>query len=77
MAGRGRDVRDADLAVEVVSDADHGAHGNLGLAGQDVLHLHRVDVVATADIHLLLSAPELDAAVRSSQSDVTCVKPPS
>src|SRR5690606_32396628 len=60
----GDDVEAADLAQHLVGHADPGGHRDLRVRGQDVLDLHRVDVEAALDVHLLLPAAEHEVPVR-------------
>ena len=59
----GHDEGHTDLADHGRGDTDDGRGGHVRMLGKDVLHLQRVDVVATADVHVARPADEHEVAI--------------
>ena len=63
------------LAQCRIGDADHGAVGHGGVLEQRRLDLHRVDVLAAPDDHVLGPIDDVDEVVRIEPGDVAGVEP--
>src|SRR5712691_6622052 len=64
------------LAADLVGAADDRCRLDAGVFEQDVLDLARVDVLAAANDHVLLSVDEEEVAVLVDVADVSRVEPP-
>jgi hypothetical protein len=62
------------LTVLFVVDADDGGLGDAGMAGQDLLHLDRVDVLAAGHDHLVVT-PDDEEPPRSVEVTEDAMKP--
>ena len=65
-----------DLAEAALDGcSDHGCCGNLAIAAETVLDLHRIDVVAAADVHLRAAPDETEVAVSPQPGEIAGVQP--
>lgn len=58
------------LAVLLVVHADHRGLGHVGVGGQRLLHLDRVDVLTAGDDHLVVAPDDEQPAVLVEVADV-------
>src|SRR4051812_11554549 len=75
-AGAGDDDGGDGLAPAVVGDPDHGRGGDVGVGGEDVLHLLGVDVEPPADDHVVLAVDDVDVPLVVTPAHVLGVDPP-
>src|SRR5205823_5700364 len=71
----GHDARDHALAPPIVRSADHGHLPYPLVAGEQVLHLQRMDVLAAGDDHVVEAAFDPEVAVLVDPPDVAGVVP--
>ena len=71
----GDDHRQRGLTPCRVRHADERDLGDLGVRGQDVLHLGAVDVLAARDDHVLLAVDHVEVAVLVLPDEVAGVEP--
>src|SRR3954454_13360864 len=67
--------RETDLAEALVGNADDGRLGDAGQPGQRLLDLGRVDVEASADVHVLQPVGDRQVAGVVERADVAGVQP--
>ena len=74
-AGRGRDEKDRGFAGIGIGAPDRGGEADAGKAKRDILDGGGVDVVATADDHVLGPAGDIYLAVVADAAEVAAAQP--
>src|SRR4029077_1617449 len=73
--GTQQEIGVADLAIEIVGDADNGGHGDGWVRLQHYLDFSRIDIETAGFKHVSLATHDLEIAVGPAQADIARVKP--